>query len=1168
MDSVKKILSAFCLGSAIALSAQGYQPKVNNIPTSPEAALMERFGEIPVGYYNGSPNIDVPLYTIKVDEFTLPLALRYNSSGIKVADEATWVGLGWDFSPGGYIIQEVRGRRDEMDSPTLNTAQASYDFFMNRILTSGGLGSYKEIKQLGNNHYIFNCPTQCFNGACSSYGIFEIPGLPPNAEDGALLNALRTGHGDPDIYHYNLGGYMGKFYVNPQTQAVVFIDNKDGIKIIKGGDQTNPTIEAKLPDGTSYFFGSGGREISHGNLPVNDYYEKSGSTFKVTKITLTSGKSIDFEYQDGQVTNLRYSQFAYLNSCYGGPQPNNLPTPQLPNSSPYDISQVKILKKITTPDLRIDFVLADREDTNLRSTDSHKKLQSVDIFSKTTNKKLKSFQLTTSYFPHGSSPPIGNYQLNTAVLAKRLRLDAVKEIGYTQGTTQTADLSKPAHVFEYDQSVMLPLKTSNAIDFYGYYNGASNTSLTPDLDYYDYPYEFMGATNNVPFVYTNYTKGNRYANNDYAKAGLIKKITYPTGGHTTFEFEPHTFTNQPIPSQQQVNSMFKYYSATGGMMPSWSSNSQTVTLQGINASVTMSFQVSFSHGNPIMSMTDQSPNNIAKTKMWYESSVTLVKVSGNGSGVETPVMTWVPGNFVSLQNWQLPGFTGIQQNVTYRLNYQAGYVYKIRATFPAPQAFNPVPYFPGGVAYAANSNINVRYFGRLLEGTEYQGGGLRVKTITSYTSVTDPSPTIKNYVYHSGKILTDFNPLAINDVYCFNCTSTRCDSPCGNMQTMFTRELFVDSRFLQHLSNYVGYGKVEEILGTSTYNIGRKEFDFHNQPNMTSNGFPDVPNAITGLQTAERTYDRSGTLLHKKTFTYQDYIPGVTVFYGVRLKSNYYGNTDPVEGPNGTSRSKFSYLCTPILSQAYKIADIKEYTYLGASSVDDITTITYNNYGQVATETRHAGQLEETMRQYLYATDNPIGTNEPTLVAANFINVPLQIKTIRNGQQVSMTQEEYMKDGYNHIIQTSVSSKKDSQSLEKRVRYDAYDAKGNLTVFKQENGKATLLVYGYDKTMPVAKLENLDYPAIPFASEDDITLYSAAGTYNESLLSAALANLRTLYPTALVTTYLYAPGQGVKTITDPKGDSKNYIYDNFGKLKEVRNAQSELISEHNYHYKP
>src|SRR5690606_20568340 len=37
---------------------------------------------------------------------------------------------------------------------------------------------------------------------------------------------------------------------------------------------------------------------------------------------------------------------------------------------------------------------------------------------------------------------------------------------------------------------------------------------------------------------------NRFSDPNFITTGTIKSITYPTGGRTEFEFEPHTFHNQ------------------------------------------------------------------------------------------------------------------------------------------------------------------------------------------------------------------------------------------------------------------------------------------------------------------------------------------------------------------------------------------------------------------------------------------------------------------------------------------------------------------------------------------------------------------------------------------------------------------------------------------------
>jgi hypothetical protein len=89
-----------------------FNPTKSNVPTSPEVALLGRFGDIPVGHYTGTAQVSVPLYNLKADHLEIPLVLSYHTSGVKVADEAPWVGLGWNFMPEGTITQEIRGKED------------------------------------------------------------------------------------------------------------------------------------------------------------------------------------------------------------------------------------------------------------------------------------------------------------------------------------------------------------------------------------------------------------------------------------------------------------------------------------------------------------------------------------------------------------------------------------------------------------------------------------------------------------------------------------------------------------------------------------------------------------------------------------------------------------------------------------------------------------------------------------------------------------------------------------------------------------------------------------------------------------------------------------------------------------------------------------------------
>ena len=80
-------------------------------------------------------------------------------------------------------------------------------------------------------------------------------------------------------------------------------------------------------------------------------------------------------------------------------------------------------------------------------------------------------------------------------------------------------------------------------------------------------------------------------------------------------------------------------------------------------------------------------------------------------------------------------------------------------------------------------------------------------------------------------------------------------------------------------------------------------------------------------------------------------------------------------------------------------------------------------------------------------------------------------------------------------------------------------------------------------------------------------LQSLSNTGSEVNLIAALNALRTTLPDAMVTTYTYKPLIGVSTVTDPKGDRINYIYDSFNRLQNVIDKNGNILSENMYNYK-
>jgi YD repeat-containing protein len=154
------------------------------------------------------------------------------------------------------------------------------------------------------------------------------------------------------------------------------------------------------------------------------------------------------------------------------------------------------------------------------------------------------------------------------------------------------------------------------------------------------------------------------------------------------------------------------------------------------------------------------------------------------------------------------------------------------------------------------------------------------------------------------------------------------------------------------------------------------------------------------------------------------------------------------------------------------------------------------------------------------------------------------------------------------IKQNSISISKENLSLENKISFDYYDFFGNLKQYTPENGSPVAIIWGYDKTQPVAKIENLTYSSIsPSLISAIETASGSTGTEGQLLIE--LNNLRNSLPdNAMATTYTYKPLIGVSTINDPKGHKITYTYDNANRLQYVKDKDGNILSENKYNYKP
>jgi hypothetical protein len=82
-------VSAILLFSSIIFSQQLNAQAPSNIfsnitVSSPNAASLGKYGDYPVSYNTGLPQISIPFYTVKEGPLSLPISISYHASGLKV----------------------------------------------------------------------------------------------------------------------------------------------------------------------------------------------------------------------------------------------------------------------------------------------------------------------------------------------------------------------------------------------------------------------------------------------------------------------------------------------------------------------------------------------------------------------------------------------------------------------------------------------------------------------------------------------------------------------------------------------------------------------------------------------------------------------------------------------------------------------------------------------------------------------------------------------------------------------------------------------------------------------------------------------------------------------------------------------------------------------------
>ncbi|MEQ9231337.1 MAG: hypothetical protein RIF46_11700, partial [Cyclobacteriaceae bacterium] len=500
-----------------SLGQDSLDPKVTVVPSSPDVASINKFTELPVGYYTGTPNISVPIIQLKCGLMNLPISLDYHASGLRVAEYSSWIGAGWTLKSGGVISRSIRGGTDERD---LNDSRGFFygeTYFLNSDGTLNGtvLSDCSQSRQFTN---IENTPDY----------------VPLNPMDYIIAGLWDT---EPDRYSFSIPGRSGKFVFNHKGEIIEL--TSDDIEIIHpfqntiSGNMymTDYNWSITTPDGLYYLFNDVERTTNNTQctsnsseyISVPSYTNTNDQTAWYLSQMSDGLQSIYFNYENDTILE-NYTMSESQQVAIFGP---------LGNSTSNCLSGIlritpRLTNITTTNGYEIDF---NASSFNRLDLSGSKKLESIVI--KYLGVEVKTIELNNdSYFGTDT----------------RLKLS---EINILNSDNQ----SEEKYEFEY-YSGSYPEHNSFSRDFWGFYNGANNQSLIPDYKTPDY---HINASSNI----------DREPSLEHARVGVLKRMTYPTGGNLELDYELNDYYSEDSPK-------YYYQSVSVDGIDEWNPDSEEV----------------------------------------------------------------------------------------------------------------------------------------------------------------------------------------------------------------------------------------------------------------------------------------------------------------------------------------------------------------------------------------------------------------------------------------------------------------------------------------------------------------------------------------------------------------------------------------------------------------
>lgn len=564
----KLLLSIISLLIASLVYAQELKLPTNI--QSPNAASLGKYGDVPVSYFTGTPNINIPLHKLSVRGIDLDISLSYDASGIRINSHPGWVGQNWSLNAGGVITRSVVGIADELliEEGTFNE---TFTIATDKIPLYGYFYKHTELAGMD-----FSFTTTLVSAAES-----EVNGNNYDYE--------------PDIFTFNFMGISGKFFMDNNGEWKVVSDQN--LKVIMKPELVSPLFERldlfadndgheydnwlypkviggfELIDdnGTIYKFGYDQTAIEYSTSFFSQSFSSLlrpsswiANAWYLTEVTDKFGNVLyEFSYTRNQFTASFYRNstkryFSLENDCGFGQWLCLSPGCANESSTNWEkeflggslISPVYLNEIRTLNNEKISFDINESEELKYDNSDFYPTYANITL----PNIQFEEYQLI--YLQQDNiyidNPCVDDgiisdcgyldnlkwyklyslkiYNSNTKHLKtiefeyndnENQRLNLLQLNVYANDKPTNSEANKYSYKFGYNNFDLLPDYLSRKLDHWGFYNGI----------------EYVIEDDNLPGYYYQ-----REPDAYYLKFGMLDHIIYPTGGYTNFIYEPNYYS--------------------------------------------------------------------------------------------------------------------------------------------------------------------------------------------------------------------------------------------------------------------------------------------------------------------------------------------------------------------------------------------------------------------------------------------------------------------------------------------------------------------------------------------------------------------------------------------------------------------------------------------------